>query len=167
MRRTWLRDDHIGGWVLYEVADDALPGLEAMEGTVLASVSDEVLKDRALAEALLADEHPGLPPLPGAAALAARPVHEPQDRLALTPDIYARFAAYFAVHPTWGSLHVVLDDGNYEDRCVTFCAGWAGESGDAEGAALASLLAQMTRTQRGRIAERVRAGHWPGWEDAG
>lgn len=65
MRRKWLRDDHTRGWVLYEVADDALPGLEAMEGRVLGKVTDDLLTGAAL-PCLVEDEirERGWPPLP-------------------------------------------------------------------------------------------------------
>jgi hypothetical protein len=63
----------------------------------------------------------------------------------------ARFADYLDGHCAWGSLHVVLDDGNLEDSHVRFCLDWAREEGDAEGADLAALLLQMSRTQRGKI----------------
>lgn len=76
-------------------------------------------------------------------------------RPVLTPEVYARFAAYYAEHPTWGSLHVVMDDGNLETVHVRWTVGWAEEHGDTEGAALARLLLSYTKTQRGRIAKRV------------
>ncbi len=49
------------------------------------------------------------------------------------PEVIDRFRAYHAWNLTWGSLHIVLDDGNVDDDSVAFCKGWALEHGDAEG----------------------------------
>lgn len=81
----------------------------------------------------------------------------PPDRPPITPELVARFAAYYQVHPTWGSLHIALDDGNVRDTHIDFCAEWAERTGDDEGLELARLLRTMSRTQRarvGRLAER-------------
>lgn len=77
-------------------------------------------------------------------------------RPTLTPEIYARFAAYLDKNPMWGSLHIVLEDFNVADHHVAFCVQWAHDHEDPEGEALARILRSMTRTQRGRIARRVR-----------
>ena len=67
------------------------------------------------------------------------------------PDVIDRFRAYHAEHLTWGSLHIVLDDGNVRDSDVAFCEQWAREHGDEEGEALARILAQMSKTQREKL----------------
>jgi hypothetical protein len=72
------------------------------------------------------------------------------------PEVAPRFAAYFREHPTWGSLHVVLDDGNVEDSTVRFCIDWAADHGDVEGEALAHLLLRMSSTQRRKLPNVVR-----------
>lgn len=72
-------------------------------------------------------------------------------RLKLTPDLMARFRAYHEAHPAWGSLHVMLDDDNYD--CAEFCLEWAAEQGDIEGIELARICTQLTKTQIGRIAK--------------
>jgi hypothetical protein len=64
------------------------------------------------------------------------------------PQVLARFAAYHASNGGWGSLHIVLDDANVEDSCVTFCKKTAIAQGDSEGAELADLLMLMSKTQR-------------------
>ncbi len=74
----------------------------------------------------------------------------------LIPDVVGRFADYLDGHGAWGSLHVVLDDGNLRDDDVLFCRGWAHERGDAEGEALAWILWFMSRSQRGRLDRKVR-----------
>lgn len=68
------------------------------------------------------------------------------------PDVLDRFRAYHAHEPVWGSLHIVLDDGNIDNASVRFCAKWASEHGDAEGIELAEILLQMSGTQRRKIA---------------
>ena len=73
------------------------------------------------------------------------------------PEVIADFAAYYARHPSWGSLHIVLEDHNNQDCHVDFCVGWARDNRDAEGERLAAILRRMSRTQRGRLARDVRA----------
>jgi len=70
------------------------------------------------------------------------------------PDVIERFRAYYQKpgNGAWGSLHIVLDDGNTQDDNVRFCIQAAEERGDTEGAELARLLLRMSRTQRGKIA---------------
>ena len=67
-------------------------------------------------------------------------------------DVRDRFTDYYRANPTWGSLHVVLDDLNVADSNVQFCLQYAKENGDTEGEALAEILAQMSRSQRLRLA---------------
>lgn len=68
------------------------------------------------------------------------------------PEVIDRFYAYFEAHPTWGALHIVLDDDNLEDSSVDFCIEWAERHDDTEGAELGRILRRMSRTQRGRIS---------------
>lgn len=68
------------------------------------------------------------------------------------PDVLDRFRAYHAREPLWGSLHIVLDDGNIDNASVRFCAKYAAEELDYEGLELAELLLQMSGTQRRKIA---------------
>lgn len=78
------------------------------------------------------------------------------------PEVIDRFAAYHRREPAWGSLHVVLDDGNVADEFVRGCIEHAEGMGDAEGAELARILLSMSKTQRARlprlVAERYRWG---------
>lgn len=53
-----------------------------------------------------------------------------------------------------GSIHLVIDDGNVEDRDVIFCIEYANAMGDAEGVALATTLLQMTKTQRLKLVSK-------------
>lgn len=70
--------------------------------------------------------------------------------------------AYLAANPSWGSLHVMLCDANLSNEIAQFCADYARESGDEEGAALADLCVRMTASQRGRISKRL-----PCWSISG
>lgn len=79
------------------------------------------------------------------------------DRSASRPtvsDVLPLVEAYYVDHPTGGSLHIVLDDGNLADRHVEFCRDFARERGDARGVRIATALLRMTRTQRRRIYRR-------------
>ena len=71
------------------------------------------------------------------------------------PEVITRFQAYYAKHPAWGSLHIVLDDGNVRDDSVYFCIKWAIDHEDPEGEALARILLQMSKTQWRRQAHQT------------
>ncbi len=75
------------------------------------------------------------------------------------PEVIARFAAYYArpENRAWGSLHLVLDDGNVMDQHVAFCQQIALERGDQDGAELAAILKQMSKSQRIRLPFKVYA----------
>lgn len=66
-----------------------------------------------------------------------------------------RFNAYYKLNPTWGSLHIVLDDGNVRDDDVRFCRTYAIEHSDPEGSELANILLSMSKTQRRKIAATI------------
>lgn len=67
------------------------------------------------------------------------------------PEVVADFARYYADNPTWGSLHIVLDDYNVEDSHVDFCISFAEQKGDTEGLRLAKILRSMSKTQRKKL----------------
>ncbi len=73
------------------------------------------------------------------------------------PQVVAAFAAYRTANPTWGALHIVLDDGNVRNDDVTFCVRSAEERGDADGARLGRLLLTMSKTQRLKLPGAVKA----------
>jgi hypothetical protein len=77
------------------------------------------------------------------------------------PEVLDRFVAYYRGPRggAWGSLHIVLDDHNIEDHSVQFCIDNAGD--DEEGAALGEILLKMSKTQRGKIPDLVRAIVYP------
>ena len=68
------------------------------------------------------------------------------------PEVIDQFRSYHATHEGWGSLHVVLEDGNYQRHHVSWCAGYATGQSDHEGAWLAEILLRMSITQRRKIA---------------
>ena len=79
------------------------------------------------------------------------------DKITITREIVETFAAYYHLpgNGAWGSLHIVLADGNVKDDHVDFCIEWARERGDMEGERLARLLRQMSKSQRGRLDRKV------------
>lgn len=73
----------------------------------------------------------------------------------VTDQVVELFRAYYERHPTWGSLHVVLDDANWSDETVAWCREWAIEKGDNEGWLLAQILLGYSKGQRHKIGERA------------
>lgn len=73
------------------------------------------------------------------------------DQKPTVPEVLPLALAYHAQHPVWGSLHIVLEDGNVADKHVLGCAETAAERDDAEGLRLARLLLRMSKTQRSRL----------------
>lgn len=71
------------------------------------------------------------------------------------PEVIEHFHRYFIGNPTWGSLHIVLDDGNINDGHVQFCINYAVEKGDEEGVVLGEILLRMSKTQRSKIPRMV------------
>lgn len=69
------------------------------------------------------------------------------------PEVLDRFRAYRDGDggPSWGSLHIVLADGNIADSSVKFCLDHALNTGDCEGASLAKVLMKMSKTQRAKL----------------
>ncbi len=80
------------------------------------------------------------------------------------PGFLEPFTDYNRDYPSWGVLHVVLDDGNVDDGSVLFCMEyrppiWAtiSEAEQDRGNALAVIVLQLSRTQRLKLPELVRA----------
>lgn len=70
------------------------------------------------------------------------------------PEVVALLKVYCAKpgNGVGGALHIVLDDGNIDDRHVLWCKAHATEIGDQDGAVIAEKLVSMTKTQRKRLA---------------
>lgn len=75
------------------------------------------------------------------------------------PDVVGRFSDYLKIpgNGSWGSLHIVLDDGNIGNDHVLYCIGCAEENGDGEGRELGLILLSMSKTQRKKLPDAVRA----------
>lgn len=73
------------------------------------------------------------------------------------PEVIERFEAYHEKpgNESWGALHLVLADGNTEDVFVTGALELAESTGDIEGAELALVLLQMSRTQRRKLPQVI------------
>ena len=73
------------------------------------------------------------------------------------PEVVAAFADYQQrpENGAWGSLHIVLEDGNCKNEFVHSCAQYAKENGDVPGERLANILLQMSPSQRGRLSRKV------------
>ncbi|WYW00790.1 hypothetical protein Aura_00110 [Pseudomonas phage vB_PpuM-Aura] len=71
------------------------------------------------------------------------------------PDVLERFLRYYKKNPTWGSLHIVLEDFNMADGHVNWCINNARQVGDQEGEALGHLLLTMSKSQRFKLARWV------------
>jgi hypothetical protein len=71
------------------------------------------------------------------------------------PDVIDEFHLYYKKHPVWGSLHIVLDDGNVDDRSVEFCIDYAHEHDDQEGERLGRVLLKMSKTQRRKLPYEI------------
>lgn len=78
------------------------------------------------------------------------PVNQPIERADMD-----RFKAYFKANPTWGALHIVLDDLNVKDGHVNHCLLQAEEQGDEEGAYLAGVLLGMSKSQRISLSKKI------------
>lgn len=55
---------------------------------------------------------------------------------------------YYDGHPSGGSLHIVLDDGNTRDSDVDWCAGYACGKDDDAGMKIADELRLLTEKDR-------------------
>ena len=57
------------------------------------------------------------------------------------------FEDYHYRHPAWGSLHVILADGNLEKHQIEYCIEFADERDDWEGYILGHLLNLLSKEQ--------------------
>lgn len=65
------------------------------------------------------------------------------------------FREYYAKNPTWGSLHIVLEDGNVKDTHVQHCIEYAMSKNDGLGEGLARLLLTKSKSQRINLPNRL------------
>jgi hypothetical protein len=68
----------------------------------------------------------------------------------LVPEVAQKIKAYLSIpgNEIGGNLHLVLQNGNIQDKHVLFCKQQATESGDSMAAELADTLLKMSKTQR-------------------
>ncbi len=71
------------------------------------------------------------------------------------PSVIHLFADYYSKNASWGSLHIVMDDGNVTDDNVRFCKEWARKENDKEGERLSDILLLMSKSQRIRISKKA------------
>ena len=69
------------------------------------------------------------------------------------PQVIERFRAYYAKHPMWGALHIVLADQNIRDSHVQWSIDHA--EGDMEGIELGKILLSMSKKQRLKLSELI------------
>ena len=67
------------------------------------------------------------------------------------PEVLPLVREYYLKHPVGGNLHIVIDDGNVDDKYVKFCLEQATSQNDSGGIAIACLLLMMSKTQRRKI----------------
>lgn len=80
-------------------------------------------------------------------------VDKPRDRPTVL-DVLPLVRAIYERHCAGCCLHIVTDDGNVEDHWMPFVIETAKERGHADCLRAASMLAQMTPTQRHRVYRR-------------
>ena len=62
--------------------------------------------------------------------------------------------AYYDLEGAGGTLHVILDDGNYDDQCLNLCLEDAKKYNDYWGITIGNLLLEFTEEEREQIVER-------------
>lgn len=69
------------------------------------------------------------------------------------PETINLFRSYHSkpMNGSWGSLHIVLEDGNVKNADVEYCLQYAKDNDDIEGEKLANILLRMSKTQRLKI----------------
>jgi len=67
------------------------------------------------------------------------------------PDVLPLVRKVYDQHGAGCCLHVVVDDGNWQQCFADSCLEWARENGHPDCIAAAEMLAQMTGTQRKKV----------------
>lgn len=74
----------------------------------------------------------------------------------MIPDeLITQCRQYYKKHPSGGSLHIALDDGNMETDHVQFCLDYAMKERDRAGVKLARTLLELSLEQREELYERL------------
>ena len=66
-----------------------------------------------------------------------------------------RLITYHKKNPSWGSIHIAMEDGNMEDDHLKFCMKYAFENNDADGLLLAYGLLHLSKKCRESLYERM------------
>ncbi len=64
---------------------------------------------------------------------------------------YPLFQEYFNLNPAWGSIHIILADGNLEDEHIDWCIDYAIKLGDTAAVDLCSILYTFSYSQRMKL----------------
>jgi hypothetical protein len=65
------------------------------------------------------------------------------------------FRDYLRENAAWGSLHIVLEDGNIKDSHVEYCIQHARDIGDMVGVTLGGHLLKMSKSQRLSLGNKL------------
>jgi hypothetical protein len=78
------------------------------------------------------------------------------------PEVLPLVEAFYGIpgNGVGGSLHIVLDDDNYEQHHIEWCVTYAEAHRDTRGAALARILAAMSPTQRHKLYVKRGSVQW-------
>jgi hypothetical protein len=61
--------------------------------------------------------------------------------------------SYYELNPTGGSVHIITDDGNYEDSAIDHCIWYAKTKKDYWGECIAKALQEFNLNERKQIVE--------------
>ncbi len=77
-------------------------------------------------------------------------IDKPRDRPTV-PEVLPLLREIYTRHCAGCCLHIVTDDGNVEQDHIDYCVGYARERGHEDCLRAATMLAQMTITQRMKV----------------
>lgn len=84
-----------------------------------------------------------------------------------SPEYIMRMADYYTNDKTWGSLHVVLNDNNFDDQSLAYCLEHAKSKDDKEGVWIAQLLQGLNETERRELRDKAEQASQDEYESAG
>jgi len=73
------------------------------------------------------------------------------------PDVLPEMVRFMREHPVGGKLHIVIDDGNFDDESMRYSLEHAIAEQDAAALSLAEKMIRMSITQRRRLVRRAEA----------
>lgn len=65
--------------------------------------------------------------------------------------MHHRMLRYYENNPTWGNLHIVMEDGNLEDNHIQWCIDYALDEGDGDAAVIGKYLLGLSREDRVKL----------------